>query len=61
MKKLPNVIFVRTYKESNGDEWLSVSYTPLDCIEDDGPTVVGTYKLVGTRKLRKIIVEDKTK
>ena len=55
----PNIVFVIEEKETDGTKYLSVYKTPQDAMQDDGPTLVGTYKLGGKRKLIKNIHEVK--
>jgi len=58
MKKLPEFVFV-TWHDEGDDEWLSASAKSNDAIEDDGPTIVGTYQLVETNKLTKRVISEK--
>lgn len=58
MKKLPEYVFV-SWRDSNDGPWLSVDKDAAKEIEDDGPSVVGTYRLVETNKLTKRIVSQK--
>ena len=52
MKVLPKSLFVREGKD--GDETYYLAYTfPQDAIEDDGPTLVGTYELVEEQRFVK--------
>lgn len=54
--KLRNLLFVSI--KSDGDEgWLSANELPEDAIEDNGPTLVATYKLVGKRTLIRAMQE----
>lgn len=50
---LPKLIFISEHKENDGTVWLQADRLPLDAIEGDGPTVVGTYQLVEKRTLKK--------
>lgn len=56
---LPSIVYVREEKLTNGTTDLYVYDNAEDCIDADGPSVVGTYKLVGKRTLRKVIQETK--
>lgn len=44
-KRLPKQVFVHYSEESNGDVYLEITDHPSEAIEDDGPTLVGTYEL----------------
>ena len=57
----PLVVFVREGQEPNGTKYLLVYEDPQEAIEEDGPTVVATYKFVGKRKLMKLLHEIKRK
>ena len=50
---LPKLLFVAEQKEDDGSVWFQAERLALNAIQDDGPTVVGTYQLVGTRTLKK--------
>ena len=50
---LPKLLFVSERKERNGPTWLLADRLALDVIEGDGPTLIGTYQLVGRRALKK--------
>lgn len=54
MKKLPEFVFVSW--KGDDEPFLTASVKAASEIEDDGPTVVGTYKLVETAKLSKRVV-----
>lgn len=54
--EMPKEIYFRA--EECGKELILIADTkPGDVIEDDGPSLVGTYRLVGTKTLEKIIKE----
>ena len=55
MKKLPEYLFV-AWQDASDESWLSANAVASDAIEGDGPTVVGTYKLVEKNKLSKRVV-----
>lgn len=57
MKKLPKLVYV-SWKETSDGPWLSTSATPGGEIEDDGPTTVGTYRLVDICALSKRLVSQ---
>ena len=50
---LPKRIYVAERIERTSDPYLVAERTPEEAIEDDGPTVIGTYDLVSTTKLMK--------
>lgn len=52
MPKLRNVLFVSVQGDGE-DRFLNAAELAINAIEDDGPTLVGTYKLVGKRRLIK--------
>ena len=52
MPKLRKLLFVSVQGDGD-DQYLNAQELAITAIEDDGPTVVGTYKLVGKRKLVK--------
>ena len=52
---LPKLLFVAEQKEDDGSVWFQAERLALNAIQDDGPTVVGTYQLVGTRTLKKTV------
>ena len=52
MPKLRKLLFVSVQGDGD-DQYLNAQELAINAIEDDGPTVVGTYKLVGKRKLVK--------
>jgi hypothetical protein len=56
---LPTIIYVHEGKNQDGTTDLYAWKTAAEAIEDDGPTVVGTYKLVGKRTMRKVVQESK--
>ena len=57
-KKFPKLLFVRS--NSNNAVFDPFAYTrQQDAVEDDGPTDVAHYRLVGVRRLKKEVVEEK--
>jgi len=50
---LPKRIYVAERTERTSDPYLVAERTPGEAIEDDGPTVIGTYELVSTEKMAK--------
>lgn len=52
LRKLPEFVFV-SIREPGEDEFLDCRLKGIDAVEDDGPTLVGTYKLVETNELAK--------
>ena len=52
MKKLAKMLFISVQGEGE-DQYLQATDKEVDAIEDDGPTVVGIYKLVEKRTLVK--------
>jgi hypothetical protein len=59
MKKLPQTVYV-AWREAigPGDSYLIAEQSREDAIEDEGPTIVGTYRLVEQTELR-MVVEQK--
>lgn len=59
--KLPNVLYATVIEPGNGGSpYLTAQSVEVDVMDHDGPIVVGTYKLVSTRKLVKQAVEVKS-
>ena len=56
MAKLSKLIFV-SLQGTGKEKYLIAGECPVNVIEDDGPTIVGTYKLIGKRKLIKGMIE----
>jgi hypothetical protein len=56
--KLQKIMFI-SIQGKKSDPYCYADELPVNCIEDDGPTVVGTYKLVGKRTLLKGMIEAK--
>ena len=56
---LPKIMFVREETDNEGSKFLISFSNPQEAVENDGPTMVGTYKLVGKRRLIKQIQEVK--
>jgi hypothetical protein len=52
-KKLPKTIYVAWRGES--DPFLGADTTQKGALEDDGPTIVGTYQLIEQHEVRKVI------
>lgn len=57
MSKFPNLIIVTHVEESNGASYLVASRNVEEALTDDGPQLVGTYKLVGKRRLVRVVKE----
>lgn len=55
MKKLPKTVFVSERTYEGDDPVLLVFRTEPEAIEEDGPSLVGTYQLVETRRLVKVV------
>ena len=61
-KKFPAEVFL-AYSPDTDDSWngLVVSLEEKDAIENDGPTEIGVYRLVGVvRATKKLVVEKKS-
>ena len=56
MKKLPKVINVAWRELDNDDPYLAAYIDATECLDEDGPTDVGTYKLMNTRRLAKKVM-----
>lgn len=54
-KKLPTTIFVAWSGGPPVDEYLNAHTDASAVLEDDGPTIVGTYQLVDTNELHKVV------
>jgi hypothetical protein len=54
-KPLPKTLYVSRVTEGD-EEWLSTSVKLADAIDEDGPTMVGTYTLVEVTLLKKTVV-----
>lgn len=54
--KLPDEIFVARTDEGNGYHYYSADENALDLVDDDEATLIGTYRLVATRRLVKTVV-----
>jgi len=53
---LPKTIFVRVEKsDDDGEDWLNAFYERDEAVDGDGPTVVGEYRLVNTKRLAKYV------
>ena len=57
-KKLPMVIHATWRELENDDPYLAAYTNRVECLDNDGPTQVGTYRLESVRTLKKIIAED---
>jgi hypothetical protein len=56
--QLPAFLYVR--REEEGDETYYLAFSEsLDSVDEDGPTVVGTYELTDVNKLSKRVVSEK--
>ncbi len=55
LKRLPNTIYVSIQGEGSG-RYLQANTDAINALEDDGPTKVGTYRLVHTEELKKQII-----
>jgi hypothetical protein len=53
---LPQYVYVSVRDEGRPNEWLNCEPNALDAIEGDGPTQVGTYKLIAVNDLSKQVV-----
>jgi hypothetical protein len=58
--KLPKEVYV-AIRGDDESTWLECARTPEDAIQDDGPTEIGTYRLVEVNELRKCAVVTKKK
>jgi hypothetical protein len=58
-QKFPREIYVRLENPDNkpGEEDLNAYRAAASAVDDDGPTQVATYHLMGTRQLRKKVVK----
>jgi len=56
---LPKTVYVSWRTEGSGDAYLTAELTPEEAIEDDGPTMIGVYRLVETKKFAKRAMELK--
>ena len=53
--KLPAEVYVTWCPLANDDPYLKAERKAADCIEDDGPTVIGIYELVRTVTMEKVV------
>lgn len=62
LKKLPPVVYVAARDNAGDDDdpWLECQMTPQDVVDDDGPTIVGTYKLVEVNSVTKSAASRRT-
>jgi hypothetical protein len=56
---LPKYVQVAEHENADGTKYLLAELRVEDAIEDDGPTVVGTYKLVSKKRMVKKVTEDR--
>ena len=54
---LPKYVLIAERTERDGTKYLLADTSMNDVIEDDGPTTVGTYKLVSKRRMAKKVTE----
>lgn len=57
--KLPKTLYATVVEQVNGKPFIRAEPVETVVMDDDGPTVVGTYQLVSTRTLVKQAVEVK--
>lgn len=57
MMALPKYVLVAERRENDGAKYLVAETRMAEAIEDDGPTLVGTYKLVSKRRMVKKVTE----
>jgi len=54
--KFPEKLFIKCENKGTEDEYLSADPC-MDKLAEDDPTLIAEYKLVGTRKLKKVVVD----
>ena len=59
--KLPELIYVSVEPDRDGDPMFSAGVVETEVIDGDGPTEVGTYRLVKKRRLEKAVREKSRK
>ena len=59
--KFPKIQFVRIVKEEDGSTYSLCHDHISDAVEDDGPTMVGTYQLIAVDKVSKIVQLERAK
>lgn len=52
---IPRVLLVAEHSERNGGKYLVCGRTPGEVMEDDGPTMIATYKFVRAERMVKRI------
>ena len=55
--KLPVIVYAKNVKGTDGSTWMECARADGELIEDNGPTLIGTYRLIAKRRLRKIVKE----
>jgi len=60
VNKFPNKLYVAC-REDGGSEWFQAASTMAECLEDDGPEMVATYKLEEVSSLEKRVEVLKTR
>lgn len=56
MRKLPKTVYVR-WEEDGDTGYLVAGESVIDCIDGDGPNVIGSYILASTDKYEKVVKE----
>ena len=59
LKRLPLHIYV-SIRGASKEEYLDANVDSANAIEEDGPTIVGTYRLIATNTLLKQVVVTKS-
>ena len=58
MPKLPKTIYVQWKAlDDDDDAYLSAYDTLQECVDDDGPVLIGKYELVQEKKYKRIVME----
>lgn len=55
---LPKVLYVREVKERDGSMYFATEKTVAECIDGDGPSVIGVYELKRKTTARKVVKAD---
>lgn len=55
--KLAKFMFLAVHGTDTDDPFVVAHELEEDALEDDGPTLVGTYKLIGTKTFEKKVAE----